>query len=371
MPAPTSIKVEYLVHSLSGQVKSVRRLEKMMKDKGYVISRSTINRIINQEGKRRKARIEGKKFKVERKPKVLTRPVLNTIKRKFLVENPPTYRKVNGSMRLALSTISYAVKSVIKMKKMTKRKVQYLKPSDMQNRKTNSRKLYENVLSGDKMNHVVTLDESWLEFKRGQQPRDHFYVQKGEKNGGKRFVQPVKEGFPPKFMVVGSMCATKTFPLFKVPSSVTVNSVYFVDNVLKPLIEKYLIPHFKEDINKVVIHWDKCASHTSNHTNHFMHHIEEKYGIRCLRKEDIPVKGCDISPLDFFGFGYLKQQLKLTRARTEEGVWKKAREIWSSITPETCQHVYEGWKRRCRMVSKIGGQHVEQTKEIHHRKFHH
>ena len=46
-----------------------------------------------------------------------------------------------------------------------------------------------------------------------------------------------------------------------------------------------------------------------------------------LNKEDITVKFPDGSPLDFFGFGFLKQKLEKRNARTLEGVAKLSKEI--------------------------------------------
>lgn len=240
------------------------------------LSKSNINRSLKHEGKRRQARINGQVFKVDQQSRKLSLKVLATIKRKFAVENPPTFEKVAGSMRLAPS-----------------------------------------------------------------------------------------KSFPPKFVIVGSMCCDKVFPLFRVPFLVTVDAKYFVDYVLHPLIHDFLIPHYKEDINKVIIHFDKATSHTAKLSSSYLERMKREYGISFLKKEDIPVKGADIVVMDFFAFGYLKQQLKVTRARTEAGVWKRTREIWSQITPKTCVLVFESWKRRLLAVRHNSGGHVEQTKNIH------
>jgi hypothetical protein len=54
-----------------------------------------------------------------------------------------------------------------------------------------------------------------------------------------------------------------------------------------------------------------------------------------INKDEEPVKTPDGSPLDFFGFGYLKQHLIRRRPSRLEGVWKISSEIWSSINQET------------------------------------
>ena len=153
-------------------------------------------------------------------------------------------------------------------------------------------------------------------------------------------------------MIVGTICQSRTFPLIKVPSKVEVDANFYVNFVLKPLINKYLINHFKQDINKVTIHCDKANSHTANRTKEFMEEMDRKHGISFLDKKDIPVRGADISPMDFFGSGYLKQEVEKSRARTESGVWK-------AIEPITCEEIFMPWKRRLRTVASEDGEHIE------------
>ena len=52
------------------------------------------------------------------------------------------------------------------------------------------------------------------------------------------------------------------------------------------------------------------------------------WGISYIASEDIPVKAPDTSPLDLFGFGYLKQKLRKRRAKSLDGVWKVSQEEW-------------------------------------------
>jgi hypothetical protein len=80
------------------------------------------------------------------------------------------------------------------------------------------------------------------------------------------------------------------------------------------------------------------------------------------------VKSPDCSPLDFFGFEYLKQKLFHKKSKTENGLWKACQDVWSTITPEMAKLVFESWKRRCRSITKANGSHIEQTKKIHRRR---
>lgn len=93
-----------------------------------------------------------------------------------------------------------------------------------------------------------------------------------------------------------------------------------------------------------------------------------KHGLSFIRKENIPVKGADISPMDFFGFGYIKQGVTKPNVRSRDGIWKKCSQVWDALGPEVCHNVFQARKRRCRTVNKRGGGHVEQVKSIHRHK---
>ena len=69
----------------------------------------------------------------------------------IFTENPSTYDKASAQLNIPRTTINRAVTKVLKMEKVTKQKVQYLTPRDIQNLKRNARKLYERALSGKRV----------------------------------------------------------------------------------------------------------------------------------------------------------------------------------------------------------------------------
>ena len=180
----------------------------------------------------------------------------------------------------------------------------------------------------------------------------------------------VKENFPKRFMIVGAMCARGTFPLIKVDPKAKINSDYYCSHVLTPLVEEYIPRLYAGEVDRVTVHHDKASSHTSRKTTAFMQMLTQKHGIRFLDKDIIPVKGADISPMDFFGFGYIKQKLKGCRATTVQGVWNAWARIWSAVSPEITRKVIESWKQSLRAVARVHGEHIEQTKQIHRRSVH-
>ena len=143
-----------------------------------------------------------------------------------------------------------------------------------------------------------------------------------------------------------------------------------MDKVLKSLLEVHLPKLYPGELHKVTVHHDQATSHTARVTPDYAYDLEKKLGIRLLKNSQIPVKSPDMSPLTFFGFGYLKSQLFRRKSKTEGGLWKVMKHEWSKIDLAIVTRVYSAWKRRLRLVRKISGRHIENTKDIHLRRRH-
>ena len=76
---------------------------------------------------------------------------------------------------------------------------------------------------------------------------------------------------------------------------------------------------YPNEMDKVYFHQDKASSHTANLTTEYLVKMKSELGISFINKDEIPVKAPNRSPLDFFGFGYLKQRLSSRRDKTLDG----------------------------------------------------
>ena len=73
----------------------------------------------------------------------------------------------------------------------------------------------------------------------------------------------VKQKFDKGIMAVGAMTSRGGLPLIKVPPNVKVNSVYYVEKVLKPFLEDSVAKLYPSELHNVFAHHDKVSSHTS------------------------------------------------------------------------------------------------------------
>lgn len=367
MPKLLDPEVEGAIKALSKEKCTHRIIHLKLKAMGYSVSLSSISRVLNNVGKAREAKVNQIKIKLYQRQRTSRTPVVvQKVKQMISKQNPPTQEMMAIRTNVSRTTIRNVIKDELGMKIKKKVKVHTLTEPQKANRKTNSRKLYENHLAGDKSEFVVTLDEAWLYINECTSTREICYVKQGQTLPGDWVLQ-CKENFPKGFMVVAALSGRGPLKLIRVSHKAKINGEYYRDNVLKPILEQEVPLLYPEDLNQVFLHHDKSSSHTSRIVQQYLEEIHQKLGINYIKNNEIPTKSPDISPLDFYGFGFLKQRLKNRRPRSIEGLWKAAKEEWSRISVQDVTKVYESWKKRCRIVNKRDGEHIEGIKKIHKR----
>ena len=238
----------------------------------------------------------------------------------------------------------------------------YLTASDKSNRKTNSRKLYEQI-AGSRSEFAVSIDEAQIAFNPANHQTEIYYGKRGE-DAPLECVASDKVQFPQKFMVITGITGRGPLKMFRVPEKTKVNAQLYLE-VLTKIIEEELPKIYPGEMDRVFFHHDKASSHTASITTHYLESKSEELGIRFLNKNQIPVKGADISPMDFFGFGFIKNKLKTKKPATLDGCWKLARAIWASLPLDMPSLVMSAWKRRCRIVHQNDGEPIEHLRKIH------
>ncbi|UYV80560.1 hypothetical protein LAZ67_19000669 [Cordylochernes scorpioides] len=264
---------------------------------------------------------------------------------------PPRFPRMCGT---SLKTINNIIHKDLELDTRRKGKVHKLTPFHMKNRATNARKLYEEHLAGSRSEYTATLDEAWMYVTYCNGIRKICYIKRGNQVPD-NWVHQCSETFPKGFMVVGVMTGRGVLPLIKVPSKVKVNSEFYIECVLKPVIEQ-LKDLYPGEMDKVFLHHDKASSHTSNKTQQFLQEMKDTLGLNFIRNSDIPVKSPDASPLDFYGFGMLKQRLFNRRPKNEAGLWKAAQEEWSNVSLSKVKEspeppVFVFWYQDDRMIN--------------------
>ena len=367
MPKVLAPGVEPLIFAFSREGLGPSAIRGKLNDNGYHVSVKTIYRTLNCIGKRR--RIEANGGKVEKrknKRKSKTKDLVKLVAKEVNKNNPLSQRMIARKFNTTQTNVNRIIHEDLELVTRRKSKVHSLTDLHKQNRFTNCRKLYERNLAGDKWEYLVTLDEAWLYLSYCKGQRKICYVRRGQKPIDD-WMKFCSESWPVGFMVVGSICGRGVLPLIKVPPKIKINGEMYRDNVLKPLFEKYLPKLYAGEMHFVTLHHDKASSHTCKLVQTYLHEMKMKIGINYLENKDIPTKSPDGSLMDFFGFGYLKQQLFYSKVTTANGLWKKANQVWSSVPSGMINQAFQSWKKRCRTIVNAHGGHIEHTKAIHNK----
>ncbi|UYV82923.1 hypothetical protein LAZ67_22001403 [Cordylochernes scorpioides] len=270
-----TLQVEQTIRTLSKEGNSYSVIVKKLKAEGLDVGKATICRVVNGIGKKREAEYNGQKFQVDR-PRPVRTGTVSKVKRLATTENPPSQRQLSRMCGTSLKTINNIIHKDLELDTRRKGKVHKLTPFHMKNRATNARKLYEEHLAGSRSEYTAKLDEAWMYVTYCNGIRKICYIKRGNQVPD-NWVHQCSETFPKGFMVVGVMTGRGVLPLIKVPSKVKVNSEFYIECVLKPVIEQ-LKDLYPGEMDKVFLHHDKASSHTSNKTQQFLQEMKDTLG---------------------------------------------------------------------------------------------
>src|SRR5277367_603582 len=96
--------------------------------------------------------------------------------------------------------------------------------------------------------------------------------------------------FGEKVMVVWEMTVRGVLSLIRVPPKVKINADYYIEHVLKPLLESEVIKFYGEEACKVFVNHDAAHAHTANKTKAYAQELKTKLGIPIINREYVPVK---------------------------------------------------------------------------------
>lgn len=301
--------------------------------------------------------------KLTRKRRQSTRPkgVVAKVRAAVTQENPPTQRSIANRIGTSKGTVYRIIHKNLGLERRHKARGHVLKEQHIRERFTNARKLYEHHLAGEKWQWVVSLDEAWIYLDDTNKPRAIYYKPVGQKRRS-NFIRENKEKFSKGFMVVAGYCARGQLKIHRVAKNVKINAAYYQKNVMDPIFHEEIPRLYSEDTPNVWIHMDKASSHTARSSQDYYHRKAVETGVNVIPFKRIPVKSPDASPMDFCGFGLLKQRLASRRPTTIEGLWKVCQEEWANIPLPVLRRSLLQWKLRCRDIVQAHGFHIEHNR---------
>jgi hypothetical protein len=267
-----------------------------------------------------------------------------------LHEEEPTYmaRDIARALSIPLSTTCYYLRNVLGMSRRHGRWVPHLLTQGEKDKRTvSSKQMLETLRAHRKTSfqYLYTGDESWILYTYNQRS---FWIAPWEQ------VPEVERPthHQKKQMLSVFFNGTGHYVTDWLPEGRTMNSPYYVEEVLTPLADSCYPQRSQRPRHLVTVHFDNAPIHNTNL-------VAECLERRKLTRMSHPPYSPDLAPCDFFLFGYLKGKLAGQSFDTLAGIQGAVREVLEGISGETWCAVFEDWIKRLEECIQREGEYVE------------
>ena len=171
------------------------------------------------------------------------------------------------------------------------------------------------------------------------------------KSGGKK----PRQSWPKHVMVAIGISWEGVSAAYIVPEQAKVSQDYFIEYILRPMVENDIPRLYGNRAKDVVLHMDSTPAHTGKKTIAWL----KAHNVKWIPKEDWPANSSDMAPLDYGVNGILKKLIGGRRATTIAGLKAAIKEEWGKFTVVSCRKVISSWKSRVMLMLERKGSHVE------------
>ena len=145
-----------------------RQIQKNLSQNGFKRSLGYISNVVNCKGKNRLAIAKGQIHQRCRAKKIRTPRFILEVSKLVMTPNPKTQANIARQKRCSVATISRVIRKDLGLMAKKKPHHPHLTTKGKENRKANSRKLYDQI-SGPRTEFAVSIDEAQISFHPGSQ----------------------------------------------------------------------------------------------------------------------------------------------------------------------------------------------------------
>lgn len=252
--------------------------------------------------------------------------------------------KMSRHFQCSKSTIISILEDDYDFKKFKRKWSPHVLSDDIKQKRIDFSIMIKKYLEDDQENDfasICTGDESWFGYH--YDTRDQFAKSRED-------VIPIisQKIDSKKTMVTVFFTGTELLVCDCLPKREKYNGEYFTTNILPQLSQEKSRRARRKPKQKLLIHMDNSRCHNNQKVTNY---LESNH----MERIPHPPYSPDISPCDFWLFGYLKECLKEKLYDTEEELVNEIYIAWNSVTFETLQNVYKEWIIRLDYVIKNGG----------------
>lgn len=223
--------------------------------------------------------------------------------------------------------------------------LQHLRPNHFEQR-LNYCNWFNEILQEEDLNRTFFSDEAWIHlsgyinsqnYRTWSTENPHVFVE--------NTLHPIKVG------IWVAMSKRRIIePIF---FHDTINAVRYREQILEPFINSL----HEDELTLGYFQQDGATAHTAQQT---INYLQGYYGDRLISRNRWPANSPDLTPLDFFLFGHLKNKVFQNRLHNLEELEEAIRIELQNITPETLHNVFNNMRRRVNLCIENNGGHFEQ-----------
>ena len=178
--------------------------------------------------------------------------------------NPPTQRQLASHLGVSPATINRISKENLERHVRKKRKTHDITTEQAAQRLERGRR-FLGYLGKYKSRMIFTMDETYVSWNDSNSERDVYYQ-------GKSVVVPaewkkkLRKSWPKKIMVAIGICWNGTSRAYIVPQKSKVDSMYFIKNILTPMVENDIPRLYGHQSKDVWLHMDSAPAHVAAQT---------------------------------------------------------------------------------------------------------
>ena len=288
-------------------------------------------------------------------PVVRTKRFIGRVKKAISVRNPPSQVSLARKLKVSRATIQKVLKVDLEIAVHKKTTTHSLTEKQAEQRLQKGDGFLD-FLTPRKLRYILTFDETYISLEDTSAETDYYYDGDCLEIPDDWKKKP-RKSWPRKIMVVIGICWYGKTKAYIVPEKAKVNADYFIQHILKPIVEKD-IPRIYGDLSwKVRIHMDSAPGHVAKKTYEWLDERNVKY----ISKLQWMANSPDLSPMDYGVNGHLKEILRGKQAKDLKQLERMVKLAWAKYDLAIIQKILLAWPIR---VSLMIQNHGYQTAHV-------
>ncbi|GFY32213.1 putative transposable element [Trichonephila clavipes] len=127
----------------------------------------------------------------------------------------------------------------------------------------------------------------------------------------------------------------------------------------RAMITNFIIPELNtHDVQELWFQQDGATCHTARATIDL---LKDTFGDRLISRfgpVNCPPRSCDLTPLDYFLWGYVKSMVYVDKPQTLDDLEDNIRRVIANIRPQMLEKVIENWTSRLDYIRASRGSHM-------------